>query len=170
MSDLKTMTHESAGRLDNDVAVVDEPTDATILIVEHDADCADALTTLLSNLPGIAAVRTTATATDAFELLDRDTDDVVGFGMLSASTRPSTPDIVFIASDQPDTGANTIQLLDTLTTFRGRLPDATIVLLCVYHDQCRTVLGGLADGCIRKDTNARELSFLIEELRAARSA
>lgn len=169
MSDLNIVIHDLADLADNGVAMACTRIDSTILIVEHDADCADALTTLLSSLPGIADVRATATATDAFDLLDNDTHDVVGFGMSSGSARPATPDIVFIAADQHDVDESTRELIDTLATFRDRLPDAALILLCVYHDQCRTALSGLADGCIRKDTNAHELTTLIEDLRAVRS-
>ncbi|MGE3928512.1 MAG: hypothetical protein AB7G13_36850, partial [Lautropia sp.] len=75
------------------------------------------------------------------------------------------PDVIFIGADQPDSSEAAIELLETLTTFRRRLPNASIVLLCVYPSQYRDALGDLVDGCIRKDTNARELRTLIENLR-----
>lgn len=174
MSDLNTTTCISAAREDNGVALAASPAGesdiANILIVEHDADCADALETILADLPGIATVQTAATAGDAFDLLNDGEYDVVGFGMLPAVAPAATPDVIFIGAHQPDSTDVALELLDTLTTFRERVPDASIVLLCVYPSQYRDALDGLVDGCIRKDTSARELRALIDELRTTRSA
>ena len=171
MSELNTITRTTADRDDNDVAPAatqDGESDiANILIVEHDADCADALETILSDLPGIATVQTAVSAGEAFDLLDDGSYDVVGFGQLP--TAPA-PDVIFIGAHQPDTTEVALELLETLTTFRNRVPDASIVLLCVYPSRFRDTLGELIDGCIRKDTSARELRQLIDDLRAARAA
>jgi DNA-binding NarL/FixJ family response regulator len=174
MTKLNMMTCTTADRDDNGVALAATPIDesdiASILIVEHDADCADALETILSDLPGIATVQTAASAGDAFDLLDDGSYDVVGFGMLPDTVPPSTPDIIFIGAHQPDSAEIELELVETLTSFRRRVPDASIVLLCVYPSRYRDTLGELVDGCIRKDTNARELQALIDDLRAARAA
>jgi len=171
MSDLDTIIF-AVDRGDNEVTVSTfDPNNtaiANILIVEHDEDCADALEALLTDLPGVAHVKTAGTASAAFELLD-DTDDVVGF---SADTEvvAATPDIIFIGAHQPDTFTSGQELIDTVTALRKRVPNASIVLLCVYPNQYRDTLGELVDGCIRKDTSARELRELIDGLRATRSA
>lgn len=174
MSDLNTITRNPADRDDNGVALAATPSDesdiANILIVEHDADCADALETILSDLPGITSVQTAVTAGDAFDLLDDGSYDVVGFGMTPDVAPDSTPDIIFIGAHQPDSAEIQLELVETLTSFRDRVPDASIVLLCVYPSRYRDTLGALVDGCIRKDTNARELRALIDDLRAARAA
>ncbi len=173
MSDLTITTRTTAVRDDNGVSLAaslsDESDIANILIVEHDADCADALETLLADLPGIATVQTAVTAGDAFELLDDGSYDVVGFGMLPDVVPALTPDVIFIGAHQPDSCDVALELIETLTSFRERVPDASIVLLCVYPGQYREALGGLVDGCIRKDTSARELRALIDGLRATRS-
>jgi DNA-binding NarL/FixJ family response regulator len=174
MCDLNATIRTTTVRDDNGVALAasldDESDIANILIVEHDADCADALETILADLPGIATVQTAATAGDAFDLLNDGEYDVVGFGMLPAVAPAATPDVIFIGAHQPDSNDVALELLDTLTTLRARVPDASIVLLCVYPSQYRDALDGLVDGCIRKDTSARELRALIDDLRATRSA
>jgi len=174
MSDLNIPTRISVTRDDNGVALAAAPAGesdiANILIVEHDADCADALETILADLPGIATVQTAVSACDAFDLLDDGSYDVVGFGMTPEVVPASNPDIIFIGAHQPDSCDVALELLDTLTTFRERVPNASIVLLCVYPSQYREALGDLVNGCIRKDTSARELRALIDELRAARSS
>ncbi|HEX5166732.1 MAG TPA: hypothetical protein VFV93_15110 [Thermomicrobiales bacterium] len=156
-------------RADNGVAPDQSPAVdreiANILIVEQDADCADALEAILADLPGIATVQTAETTGDALSLLNDAEDDVVGFGI--ACVIPPAPDVIFIGADQPDSNDVAFELLQTLTTLRRRVPDASIVLLCVYPSQYRDVLGDLIDGCIRKDTSARELHMLIDDLRAA---
>ena len=165
MSDLMNITDTSANRDDNGVALAASPTGesdiANILIVEHDADCADALETILSDLPGVATVRTVGTAGAAFALLHDGPYDVVGFGMPGAPT----PDVIFIGAHQPVADEVEPQLIAAVTTFRKRVPDAWIVLLCVYPNQYRDTLRELVDGCIRKDTSARELRALIDRLR-----
>ena len=164
----------TVARDDNGVVLAASPAGesdiANIMIVEHDADCADALETILADLPGIATVQTAVSAGDAFGLLDDGSYDVVGFGMTPEVVPASTPDVIFIGADQPDTFDVALELLDTLASFRNRVPDASIVLLCVYPSQYREALGGLVDGCIRKDTSARELRALIDDLRANREA
>lgn len=173
MSHLNTSTHITAAPDDNGVALVAAPDGesdiASILIVEHDADCADALEAILADLPGIATVQTAVTAGDAFDLLDNGAYDVVGFRSLQDIVPASIPDVIFIGAHQPDTSDVALELLDTLKSFRNRAPDASIVLLCVYPSQYRDALGGLVDGCIRKDTNARELRALIDDIRATRA-
>lgn len=174
MSDLYTISGARAGRDDNGVNLApssaDEGDIADILIVEHDADCADALATILSGLPGIASVQTTVSAGDAFDLLDDGSCDVVGFGVMLGVRPSSPPDVIFIGAHQPDTSEIEPELVETLSVFRRRVPDASIVLLCVYPGRYRDTLGDLVDGCVRKDTSARELRALIDALRAARLA
>ena len=173
MSDLNSVTRTTANLDDNGVVLTAAPDSerdiANILIVEHDADCADALETILADLPGIATVLTAVTAGDAFDLLDDRSYDVVGFGMAPDAVLDSAPDIIFIGAHQPDSCEVALELLDTLASFRERVPDASIVLLCVYPSQYRDALGELVDGCIRKDTSARELRTLIDDLRATRA-
>jgi hypothetical protein len=79
------------------------------------------------------------------------------------------PDVIFIGAHQPDTFTSGDALAETVAEFRERVPGASIILLCVYPNQYRDALGDLVDGCIRKDTSARELRDLIDELRASRS-
>lgn len=172
MNDLTNMTRNNrTDRDDNGVALAVSPLDecdiANILIVEHDADCADALETILAALPGVATVQTAVTAADAFDLLDDGSYDVVGFGM-GPDVVP-TPDVIFIGAHQLDNCEIEFELLDTLTGFRSIAPDASIVLLCVYPNRYRDTLGDLVDGCIRKDTSASELRALIDDLRATRA-
>ena len=171
MNDLDTIFF-AVDRSDNDVTTsAFAPmvnTIENILIVEHDADCADALESLLTDLPGIARVKTAGTASAAFELLDDGSYDVVGFGA-GADTIPTTPDVIFIGAHQPDTFTSSQELMNTVASLRERVPHASIVLLCVYPNQYRDALGEMVDGCIRKDTSARELRDLIDELREDRS-
>lgn len=172
MRELLNFTTTPDDRADNDVAPglshAREREIANILIVEQDADCADALETILADLPGIATVQTAETTNNALTLLHDAEHDVVGFG-ISCAVAP-TPDVIFIGADQPDSTEAAFELLETLTIFRRYVPAASIVLLCVYPSQYRDALGDLIDGCIRKDTNARELRALIDDLRATRSA
>jgi CheY-like chemotaxis protein len=167
MRELLTLMTTPPDRSDDDVAPDQSPASdrdiANILIVEQDADCADALETILADLPGIETVQSAETTANALTLLDEDEHDGVGFGV-TCDVAPA-PDVIFIGADQPDSSEAAIELLETLTTFRRRLPNASIVLLCVYPSQYRDALGDLIDGCIRKDTNARELRRLIEKLR-----
>ncbi len=167
MNDLTDVAPTMTDLDDNDVVlaggVAGESDIAHILIVDHDADCADALQTILTDLPGIAAVRTTMTAGTAFDLLDDGSYDVVGFGLSQAIS--SDPDIILIGAHQPEPSETDLELQETLKTFRSRVPHASIVLLSVYPNRYREAFGDHVDGCIRKDTNARELHALIDELR-----
>ena len=173
MTNLTNLTRNSANRGDNDVALAADPIAdggiANILIVEPDADCADALETLLSDLPGIATVQMAVTAGAAVDLLDEASYDVVGIGIPADNNGTPAPDVIFIGAHVPDAAAIELELLEALTTFRSRVPDASIVLLCVYPTRYRDMLGGLVDCCIRKDTSASELRALIDNLRATRA-
>jgi hypothetical protein len=174
MSDLNTIISTyTADHGDNGVASsAPESTEsdiANILIVEHDEDCADALEAILADLPGIATVQTAGTAGAAFDLLDDGSYDVVGFGMLACAVA-TEPDVIFIGAHQPDTFTTGDALAETVAAFRERVPGASIILLCVYPNQYRDAVGDLVDGCVRKDTSARELRELIDGLRASRSS
>ncbi|MDQ3547549.1 MAG: hypothetical protein M3439_01915, partial [Chloroflexota bacterium] len=174
MSNLTNSNHSSVDRADNGVALAASSTGdrdiANILIVEHDADCADALETILSDLPGITTVQTAVTAGAAFDLLDDRSYDVAGFGIVPNAVQMSNPDVIFIGAHHPDADQVEPQLLAAVTAFRSRIPDTSIVLLCVYPNQYRDTLRELVDGCIRKDTSARELRALIDNLRTTRAS
>ena len=111
---------------------------------------------ILADLPGIEAVQTAITPRDALDLIAGDA------GMALERTATASPDIIFIGACQPDPAAIEMTLLETLSTVRHRVPDASIVLLCVYPERFRQTLRGLVDRCVRKDTSARELRALIQ--------
>jgi DNA-binding response OmpR family regulator len=133
------------------------PDPATILIVERDADCADALQTLLADVPGVGLVRTAGSATDALELVAGD-DDVTAYDLSAAV---ATPDVIFIDAQLRTPEAT---MVEEITSLRRTVPGASIILLCLYPHVLRDRIHSLADRCIRKDTTYRELRALVDEL------
>jgi hypothetical protein len=138
-----------------------------ILIVETDSDCADALQALMEGLPCVGSVQTTQTLAAARELLDAAPEVVAfaGHGAGHPAVTAAAPDVIFF--DGGLTATDEVGLRATLVEVRRRLPDATVVLLCVYPDHCHVSLSGLIDSCIPKDTNARELRALLDDLCAS---
>lgn len=145
---------------------------ATILIVEHD-DCADALPTLLAELPGVGMVTVVGAADaalDAIDQLSASQSDAIAFDVGSGVTTPASvlPDVVLIDAQIP--GPHGKNLDATIADLRRRLPEAAIVMLCLYPHARRGTAHLHADRCIRKDTSPRELRALIDDLRRERRA
>jgi DNA-binding response OmpR family regulator len=135
------------------------PDPATILIVERDADCADALQTLLADVPGVGLVHTAGSASDAIELVAGD-NDVTAYNMSAAAT-VATPDVIFIDAQLQTPEAS---MVEEITSLRRAAPDASIILLCLYPHVLRDRIHSAADRCVRKDTSYRELRALVGEL------
>lgn len=131
---------------------------ATILIVEQDIDCADALQTLLADVPGVGAVRTAESTTRALELVAAEAE-VTAYGFPFPA--PAVPDVIFIDAQLQTPEA---KMVEELTALRRTMPGARIILLCLYPHVLRDTIHAIADRCIRKDTSYRELRALIDEL------
>ena len=153
MSDVDSMTAR-LGDGERDEARAGDP--ATILIVEHDADCADALQTLLADLPGVGQVRTAGSTDDALDLVAADAD-ITAFNRSDLAL----PDVIFI-----DAQLNTPEssIVEAISALRQIVPSAPIILLCLYPHALRDKIHTIADRCIRKDTSHRELRALVDEL------
>lgn len=122
-----------------------------ILIIDEDRDCADALETLLEDMPGVGSVATASSASAAL-------------ATLHDSRLAHLPDVIFI---DPQTRVD--RVASTQATFRElrrRLPQAAIVLLNVYPCGITRSLRGLVDYALRKDTSYRELHDLIDAVTA----
>jgi len=153
MSDVENITARVGGGERNEARAGDP---ATILIVEHDADCADALQTLLAGLPCVGQVRTAGSTDDALDLVTADAD-IMAFG----ASYIALPDVIFIDAqlDAPESS-----IVEAMSTLRQLVPSAPIILLCLYPHALRDKIHTIADRCIRKDNSYRELRALVDEL------
>lgn len=124
---------------------------ASVTIVDDDVDSAEALQALVSAHPGVVSVRTVASAAGAVALLRGDAE-------VSAFSVPARQ-IVLIDLHQDDPTAQA-----TLEGLRADLPDAAVVLLCLYPEQSRGAVCSLADRCVPKDTTPADLRDLLDDL------
>jgi DNA-binding NarL/FixJ family response regulator len=125
-----------------------QPTPATnILLIEHDADCADALEVLLAGLPRVRAVRSASTAQLALA------DIKLGH----------TPDVILLSAC-----AEAHALLANIQALRAAAPGAAIVLLSLYPAALSANVAALVDAAISKDTRRVELVELLARLRGSR--
>jgi DNA-binding NarL/FixJ family response regulator len=125
------------------------PALANLLLIEHDGDCAEALHTLLVNLPGVHTVRVAATTQGA---------------CVEVAHGPA-PDVIFV-----DACGGASNLATTLRALRVAAPRAALVVLSVYPDAELPVVTRLADATLSKDTSHTQLVALFERLRATRGA
>ena len=135
---------------DNGVAArcdVPPSTTGNILILDADADCADALDMFLNDLPGVGQVRTAATSEAGLTL-----------------SQSLDPAVIFIDCMLPHELGTSLHA--TMTGLRERFPRAAIVVLCLYPLREHDGAHRLADRCVRKDTSYRELRKLTSELLA----
>lgn len=120
------------------------PRTSHVLLIEPDPDCADALATILSSLPHIAAVQVVAGLRDAAEAL----------------RTGSIPPAIILVDDQPGS-TEILRVIDILSELA---PDTALVLLCVYP-QCvdRRVRARVSD-CVSKDVTRQELAQVVERV------
>jgi DNA-binding NarL/FixJ family response regulator len=131
-------------------ASVPRPTSTTnILLIEHDADCADALEVLLAGLPRVRTVRAASTAQLALA------DIKLGHA----------PDIIMLASCTASHA-----LVATIQALRDAAPSAAIVLLSLYPAALSADVSALVDAAISKDTRRVELVELLARLRGGHKA
>jgi DNA-binding NtrC family response regulator len=117
---------------------------ATVLIVDDDVDCRDAFESLLTEMPGVGAVRTGAL------------DD----GISALCVEP--PDLIFIdcrARLQLNLG-----IVQMLKRIRQQAPDASIILMCLYPERLPHAARALLDRSIQKDVSYRDLEVLVRGL------
>ena len=126
---------------------------ASVTIVDADIDSAEALQALIEGFPGVKYVHTVTSPAAAIELLAGG-PDVVAFDGGSPVRQ-----IVLVDARQEESAARA-----TLELLRSELPQATIVLLCVYPDQSRRTVCTLADRCMPKDTTLEDVRALLCDL------
>jgi hypothetical protein len=115
-----------------------------VMLIEHDRDCADALQSLLASIEGVGTVYVAATAGAALEAIE---------------AKVIRPRAIFFA-----TQADTPTLTATLIMLRRRVPEAIVVLLCVYPECHADEAAGFAVRCLSKDTGRRELVQVLSGL------
>jgi DNA-binding NtrC family response regulator len=151
MNDLFSITLTGFGYGgDNGVAATDVERSggATILIVDDDVDCRDAFESLLTDMPGVGAVRVGS---------PRD-----GIATIGAEL----PALIFIdcrARLQLNLGI--VQMLKRL---REYAPGASIVLMCLYPERLPRAARALLDRSIHKDVSYQELADLVRDVLAER--
>lgn len=128
---------------------------ASVTIVDANADAAEALQALVSAYPGVAEVRVVSSPAEAVALLS-DGDQVTAY---AASPVPAMRRIVLIDLRQDDPSAP-----ETLASLRAELPDAAVVVLCLYPEHADSPVCSLADRCVPKDTTPSDLSTLLDDL------
>jgi DNA-binding NarL/FixJ family response regulator len=128
---------------------------ASVTIVDANVDAAEALQALVSAYPGVVEVRTVSSPADAVALLAAD-EQVVAYAV---SSIPAMRRIVLIDLRQDDPSAP-----ETLASLRAELPDAAVVVLCLYPEQLGGAVCSLADRCVPKDTTPSDLRDLLDDL------
>lgn len=120
----------------------------TVLLIEPDPDCADALETLLSSLPMVAGVDVHLAPAEALAEI------------AAGTLRPS---VVFIA-----TNVENPPLMRALNALEALVPDAATVVLCLYPDRLTEDVARKIDACASKDTCRRDLLELFAGLETLR--